>query len=158
MTKGATTIWERWDGIRPDGSFQTVGMNSFNHYAYGAIGEWLYSFVAGIAIDENEPGYKHILIRPHPGGGLAGAKASIHSVYGKIATDWKIEDGTFNLDVTIPANTTATVYVPAEDIDAITESGGRISEAKGIQFLRIEQGCAVFAVGSGQYEFVSKLL
>ena len=158
VTKGATTIWERWDGIRPDGSFQTVGMNSFNHYAYGAIGEWLYSFVAGIAIDENEPGYKHILIRPHPGGGLMSTSASIHSVYGKIATDWKIEDGTFNLDVTIPANTTATVYVPAEDIDAITESGGRISEAKGIQFLRIEQGCAVFAVGSGQYEFVSKLL
>jgi alpha-L-rhamnosidase len=157
VTMGATTIWERWDGIRPDGSFQTVGMNSFNHYAYGAIGEWLYSFVVGIAIDENEPGFKHIHIQPHPGGGLTDARASYDSIYGTIATDWKIEDGTFKLDVAIPANTTATVYMPARDVDAVTESGNKISEAKGLKFLRMENGRAVFAADSGKYEFISKL-
>ena len=83
--EGATTIWERWDGIKPDGSFQDPGMNSFNHYAYGAIGDWMYSVVAGIEIDEAQPGYKHIVIAPRPGGGLTYAKASVESVYGKVA-------------------------------------------------------------------------
>jgi alpha-L-rhamnosidase len=157
VTRGATTIWERWDGIRPDGSFQTAGMNSFNHYAYGAIGQWLYSFVAGIAIDENEPGFKYILIQPHPGGGLAGAKACYDSMYGKIATDWVLKDSTFKLNVTIPANITATVYLPAKEVDAVTESGNKISEAEAVEFLRMEDDRAVFAVGSGKYKFVSKL-
>src|SRR5581483_5303890 len=83
ITKDATTIWERWDGIRPDGSFQDKGMNSFNHYAYGAIGEWMYRVIAGIEIDPAEPGYKHVLIQPHPGGGLTSTKASVHSMYGE---------------------------------------------------------------------------
>jgi alpha-L-rhamnosidase len=157
VTKGATTIWERWDGIRPDGSFQTAGMNSFNHYAYGAIGEWLYNFVAGIAIDQYEPGYKHILIQPHPGGGLSSAGAGIHSMYGKISTDWKLEGGTFMLDVTIPANTTATVYVPAKSAETVTEGGQKIADASLVKFLRAGEGCAVFAIGSGHYQFVSKL-
>ena len=132
-------------------------MNSFNHYAYGAIGEWLYSFVAGIAIDENEPGYKHILIKPHPGGGLASAKACYDSINGKIVTDWVQKGRTFKLDVAIPANTTATVYVPAESADSVTESGRKAGRAKAVEFLHMEDGIAVFAVSSGRYQFVSKL-
>ena len=80
VTQGATTIWERWDGQKPDGSFQDVGMNSFNHYAYGAIGEWLYSRVAGIKLDENKPGYKHFFLAPHPGGELDFVNSSFESM------------------------------------------------------------------------------
>ena len=125
VTKGATTIWERWDGIKPDGSFQDAGMNSFNHYAYGAIGEWMYRVVAGIEIDEAQPGYKHILIQPRPGGGLTYAKASVESMYGKVAAGWEIIDGKLIVRVAVPSNTTATVRLP----------GGRMEE-----------------VGSGVYE------
>ena len=125
VTKGATTIWERWDGIKPDGSFQDAGMNSFNHYAYGAIGEWMYRVVAGIGIDEAQPGYRHILIQPRPGGGLTYAKASVESMYGRVAAGWETSGGKLIVRVTVPANTTATVSLP----------GGRVEE-----------------VGSGVYE------
>ncbi len=112
ITQGATTIWERWDGQKPDGTFQTVGMNSFNHYAYGAIGEWLYTHVAGIEIDKENPGYKHFVLAPHPGGGLTNAEAEFESMFGKIKSAWKIDGGNFIYDVEIPANTTATVVLP----------------------------------------------
>ncbi len=85
VKQGATTIWERWDGQKPDGTFQDVGMNSFNHYAYGAIGDWMYRVMAGIEIDEAAPGYKHILIQPRPGGGFTSVKASHQTPYGKVA-------------------------------------------------------------------------
>ena len=88
VKQGATTIWERWDGIKPDGSFQDASMNSFNHYAYGAIGDWLYQVVAGIEIDPNVPGYKRVLIQPQPGGGLTYASASFDSLYGRIESKW----------------------------------------------------------------------
>ncbi|MFG0248318.1 MAG: family 78 glycoside hydrolase catalytic domain, partial [Phycisphaeraceae bacterium JB051] len=113
VTQGATTIWERWDSWHHERGFQSVGMNSFNHYAYGAIGAWLYQTVAGIEIDPEKPGYKHILIAPKPGGGLTHAKGKIDSVYGAIVSQWQIDDaGVFTLDITIPANTTATVTLP----------------------------------------------
>jgi alpha-L-rhamnosidase len=115
VTQGATTIWERWDGQKPDGTFQNVGMNSFNHYAYGAIGEWLYTYVSGIKIDEENPGYKHFILAPHPGGGLTNANAEFNSMYGKIKSAWKIEGDNFIYDVEIPANTTATVILPGTE-------------------------------------------
>ncbi|WP_237487879.1 family 78 glycoside hydrolase catalytic domain [Hufsiella arboris] len=109
---GATTIWERWDGIRPDGSFQTSRMNSFNHYAYGAIGDWMYRTIAGIDNDPENPGYKKIIIKPHPGGNLTYCKASLDTQYGTIKVHWEIRNDKFSMDVTVPENTTATVYVP----------------------------------------------
>lgn len=112
VTQGATTIWERWDGQKPDGTFQNVGMNSFNHYAYGAIGEWLYTYIGGIKIDEENPGYKHFYLAPHPGGGLTNAKVEFETMYGKIKSDWKIEADNFIYEVEVPANTTATVILP----------------------------------------------
>ena len=99
VTKGATTIWERWDGIKPDGSFQDPSMNSFNHYAYGAIGDWMYRVLAGIELDEHAPGYKHTFIQPHPGGGLTHASASVDSMYGRVSSGWEIANG--KLTVTI---------------------------------------------------------
>jgi alpha-L-rhamnosidase len=113
VTKGATTIWERWDGIKPDGSFQNPGMNSFNHYAYGAIGEWMYRVVAGIGLDEAKPGYQHVVIEPRPGGGLTYARASVETMYGRVAAGWEKADDKLTLKVTIPANATATVKLPS---------------------------------------------
>ena len=129
-------------------------MNSFNHYAFGSVGRWLFNTVAGI--DTDGPGFKQIIIRPMPGS-ITSAKASYDSINGKIVSDWRLEDGTFRLDVTIPANTTATVYVPAESAGDITESGRPATKTEGVRFLRIKQGKAVFTVGSGDYEFESKM-
>ena len=122
VTKGATTIWERWDGIKPNGDFNIKGafsadddtqmMNSFNHYAYGAIGDWMYKVVAGINSDEKQVGYKKIIIKPTVGGNLTNASAWHESMYGTIKSSWKIEDGKVITKVEIPANTTAIVYVP----------------------------------------------
>jgi len=113
---GATTIWERWDGIRPDGTFQTPGMNSFNHYAYGAIGDWMYRVVAGIDTKPDMPGYKGIVIKPTLDSRLTSASAEYQTYYGKIKSSWKIEGGKVQLDVEIPANTKATIHVPGGDV------------------------------------------
>lgn len=107
---GATTIWERWDGIKPDGTFQTTYMNSFNHYAYGAIGDWMYQNIAGIQL--GSPGFKEIVIKPALGGGLTWCKASYNCPNGKISVDWKITNGKFILDVIIPKGSTGNVILP----------------------------------------------
>ncbi|HDP99628.1 MAG TPA: alpha-L-rhamnosidase [bacterium] len=153
ITKGATTIWERWDGIKPDATFQDAEMNSFNHYAYGAIGNWLYQVVAGIEIDPNQPGYKHIIIRPQPGGGLSSASATHHSMYGKIESAWKIENGTFNLSVTIPPNTIATIILPGAQLNKAMESGQPIKNAKGIVNCFQQKNDIKIEAGSGSYFF-----
>ena len=156
ITKGATTIWERWDGIKPDGSFQDAGMNSFNHYAYGAIGSWMYSRVAGLQEDPVIPGYKKIIFRPVPGGGLTWAKAEHESMYGLVRSEWKTKNNTMTMKVTVPANATADVYVKTSDPQKVTESGNPVSASPGIKFLRMDKGFAVFQIGSGNYEFVTK--
>jgi len=112
---GATTIWEKWDAVKPD---STVQATSYNHYAYGAVGDWLYRVIAGI--DAAAPGYKKITIRPHPGGGLTWVKASYKCPYGKIVSDWKLENGTLKMYVEIPSGTTATVYVPGREPVEVT--------------------------------------
>jgi alpha-L-rhamnosidase len=159
VTQGATTIWERWDGWTPEKGFQDPGMNSFNHYAYGAIGAWLYQKVAGIEIDPERPGYEHGILRPHPlaGGPLTFAKASIETLRGRIESGWKIESGRLSYSVKIPPNVTATVYVPASDAGAVTESGKPAEHAAGIVRLREEKGVAIFGLQSGSYEFRSEL-
>ena len=108
---GATTVWEHWDGMKPDGTMWSPDMNSFNHYAYGAIGEWLYRVVAGFEINEEKPGYKHSIIHPQVGGDLDFVKASYDSVYGKIEVAWKVVDSKVSMDVTIPHNTVATIIL-----------------------------------------------
>jgi alpha-L-rhamnosidase len=131
-------------------------MNSFNHYAYGAIGAWMYAVVGGIDLDPEQPGYKNIIMRPQPGGGLTFAKAGLHSMYGLIKSEWTLNNGTFEWQITVPANTTATVFVPALEDSRITENGQPVENANRVTFLRMENGFAVFAVDSGSYTFSSK--
>ena len=152
---GATTIWERWDGWTPDKGFQDPGMNSFNHYSLGSVGEWLYDTVAGIGLDPVQPGFRHAIIRPRPGGGLTSASGYVGSIRGRIESSWTLKNGKLTLRVTIPANTSATVYVPTAQADAVTESGSPAARAKGVQFLRAEKDSAVFEVGSGTYTFTA---
>jgi alpha-L-rhamnosidase len=150
---GATTIWERWDGIKPDGSFQTPGMNSFNHYAYGAIGDWMYRAIAGIDTDESGAGYKQIKIKPHIGGNLTFARADLQTYYGKVSSHWKSENGKLQLDVVIPANTKATVYIPAPAVESVKESGRALSLAKALKVKGKEEDYVAVEIGSGSYYF-----
>ena len=153
VKQGATTIWERWDGQKPDGSFQTVEMNSFNHYAYGAIGDWMYRVMAGINPDEAAPGYKHILIQPQPGGGFTSVKASHETPYGTIESAWTLKDGRFELAVTVPPNATATVRLPKANLGSVTEGGGPLSAGGGIAGSKQDEKDVVVEVGSGRYRF-----
>jgi len=132
IKQGATTIWERWDGWTPEKGFQDPGMNSFNHYSLGSVGQWLYQDVAGIDTDPSQPGYKHILLHPHPGDGLDNAGATFDSVRGQITSAWKVDKGHLQWDVTVPANTTATAWIPTTDANSVTESGEVIDKAVGV--------------------------
>ncbi len=152
---GATTIWERWDGQKPDSSFQTPGMNSFNHYAYGAIGDWMYRNITGIDNYGDAAGYKTISIKPHFGGNLNYANADLETGYGKISVHWKIAEGKFMMDVEIPANTKAVVYLPAPSAESIFESGKPLAELKELVVKGKEGKYIVLQVGSGIYHFVS---
>jgi len=155
VKNGATTVWERWDGWTPEKGFQTISMNSFNHYAFGSVAEYLYRQVAGI--DSDGPGYRKIVIRPAVAAGLTNARAAYASVAGRIESAWRIENGRIHLDVTVPPNTTATVFVPAVAPDKVTEGGQPAARARGVAQLSAENGAAVFRVGSGQYRFESQL-
>ncbi len=154
VTKGATTIWERWDGIRTNGDFQATTMNSFNHYAYGAIGDWMYRVMAGLNTEDGEGvGYKKINIQPHVGGGFTNVSAAYETQYGKLSSSWKIVDGELFLNVEIPANTTATVYVPVYGENEVMENNQTLSASKTIQLVKKENGYAVLKLGSGKYAF-----
>jgi alpha-L-rhamnosidase len=113
VTMGATTIWERWDSLLPDGSVNPGNMTSFNHYALGAVADWLHRTVAGLA--PAAPGYRSLLIRPRPGGGLTSAAARHHTPYGPAAVAWSREGTTLRVDVTVPPGTSATVDLPGAD-------------------------------------------
>jgi alpha-L-rhamnosidase len=112
VAKGATTVWEHWDGLKPDGSMWSPDMNSFNHYAYGSIGEWLHSTVAGLASDESGPGYKRIRFEPRPGGGLTRAKASLKTMYGLASIEWRIEGDRIEVELLVPHNAKASFLPP----------------------------------------------
>ena len=151
VTMGATTIWERWDGIKPDGTFQSAGMNSFNHYAYGAIGEWLYETVAGIR--PSDPGYRSIQISPSPGGGLSHARAIINSIYGRIESSWEFEGDRFTLHVEIPPNSSGVVTLPWANLANVGGSPSAPGSNPGILDMA-QQGADVIArLGSGRYTF-----
>ena len=153
ITQGATTIWERWDGQKPDKSFQDVGMNSFNHYAYGAIGDWMVRTVAGLDLDESSPGYKHMLVQPQPGGGLTSARAELLTQYGSAVSGWKIEGGRMRLTVRVPPNTRARVRLPGATLAAVTEGGRPVGSAAGVSEAAQRGELAVVRVGSGDYVF-----
>jgi alpha-L-rhamnosidase len=152
---GATTIWERWDGIKPDGSFEVPSMNSYNHYSYGAIGDWMYRVMAGIDTYEDGPGYHHSKIQPHIGGGFTNASASLETYYGTISSSWKLDGGKIILDIEIPANTRSTVYLPSNNPGLVIQNGKQLtaSDVTTGQEDR-KNGYVVIELGSGKYHFV----
>ncbi|MFW2504165.1 glycoside hydrolase family 78 protein [Clostridium diolis] len=121
VKKGATTIWERWNSIMQNGDFDESGMNSLNHYAYGSIGSWMYRKLAGI--NQLEPGYKRIMIKPQFIKGITEVNASFKSVYGEIKSAWRCKDNIIKVDVEIPANTTAVIYLPEKEESVQVGSG-----------------------------------
>ena len=158
IRQGATTIWERWDGWRHDKGFQDPGMNSFNHYSMGSIGEWMFSRVAGIDWDVDDPGYRHIIMHPTPSGGLTYAKASLKSIRGLIQSEWHhLANGTLTLDITVPANTYATVFLPSRNPTKIMEGSQLASKSPGVNGYSASKVEAVMEVASGTYHFKTSL-
>lgn len=166
VDQGATTIWERWDSYTKDGGFNKHewNMNSFNHYSYGVVSEWMFRRVAGIEADEAQPGFKHFFLMPTPDDRtyfpagqerITSVKATHESGYGLIGSEWQRgDDGRISYQATVPANTTATLYLPLLNAnDEITEGGKALEEAEGVTFKGIEDGKAVIGLESGSYEF-----
>jgi alpha-L-rhamnosidase len=145
IEQGATTLWEEWNGT-----------SSRNHIMFGEVAAWFYKALAGINPDPAAPGFKHFFIRPRVVGDLTFARAEYNSIHGKIVSNWRRENGKFNLQAVIPPNTTATIYVPAAAADSVKEGRGAAAGAKGLQFLKLENGCAVFEALPGSYHFVSQ--
>ncbi len=148
---GATTIWERWDGTKTDSTFQDPGVNSFNHYAKGAIGDWMYQAVAGLRL--GEPGYKRSLIEPNLTEKLTYAKASFQSSYGEIASGWERTGDKITLRVTVPPNTSATIRLPRADNKEVRESGVPLSNVLGIKAASVREKWLELEVGSGKFLF-----
>ena len=153
VEKGATTIWELWNGDTAD-----PAMNSLNHVMLlGDFNIWLYENLAGLKPDAERPGFRHIIMKPTIVGDLKFVKASHKSIYGVVKSEWQVRNGRFEWAVLVPANTTATVYIPTSEPKTVTEGGVAISKAQGVKFLRSEDGRVVFEIGSGQYKFDSEL-
>jgi alpha-L-rhamnosidase len=142
---GATTIWERWDGIKTDSTFQDKTMNSFNHYSYGAVGDWMYQHVTGLQI--GKPGYKHIVLKPEPSSKFSFAKATFETMYGRVLSEWEIKDGTMRIHVKIPTNTTATVTLPQAHPEDVKQDGKPLTGAGN------DTGGTIVQLGSGDYTF-----
>jgi alpha-L-rhamnosidase len=153
ITRGATTMWERWDGIRPDSSFEDPGMNSFNHYAFGAVGDWMYQNIGGIDVDSAAPGYKRSRIAPRPGGGLTSATASLETLYGTLKSAWRLEPQRLTLDVIVPPNTSAEVTLWDARLDQVREGGAPLNSREGVRAARQQGNDVVVDVGSGSYSF-----
>ena len=141
---GATTVWEHWDGMKPDGTMWSPDMNSFNHYAYGAVGDWLYRVVLGMEIDEKDPGYHHAMISPQTGDAFDFAEGSYESVYGTLKVRWEKGENADSrrLYITVPHNAAATIRL---------EKGAEQIEAEGLAFEK-EQGIYTAHCGSGEWK------
>lgn len=152
VKQGATTMWERWNSYTIKEGFGEVSMNSFNHYAYGAIEEWIMSHNLGIQRDENRPGYKHILMQPKIDDTFSFVKGGFRSVYGDIASAWEIKPSGTEIEFTIPANTTATFTLPVSSMDNLKLKKGK----KGVSSKSFDDGKAVYELKSGTYKFILK--
>src|SRR5208283_6107097 len=146
IEQGATTLWEQWNGTE-----------SRNHIMFGDVSAWFYKALAGINPDPAASAFKHFVIKPNVVGGLTSAEACYDSVRGRIVSDWAVEHGHFKLTVTVPANATATVWVPTSDASSVVEGGRPALKADGVLDYRVQAGRAVFEVGSGTYHFTAPL-
>lgn len=152
VKQGATTMWERWNSYTIKEGFGEVSMNSFNHYAYGAIEEWIMSHNLGIQRDENRPGYKHILMQPKIDDTFSFVRGGFRSVYGDISSAWEIKPSGTEIEFTIPANTTATFTLPVSSMDNLKLKKGK----KGVSSKSFDDGKAVYELKSGTYKFILK--
>ena len=147
VKQGATTVWEHWDGMKPDGTMWSPDMNSFNHYAYGAIGEWMYRVIAGIEIDEKSPGYKHVIFYPRPGGNLTKAGGQYESAYGTVGCEWQLEKDLLTVTCSVPVNTTAELRM--DHVECVVSSGD-------VKYV-ITDGTYTAETGSGHYTWKFRL-
>jgi alpha-L-rhamnosidase len=153
IEQGATTIWELWNGDTAN-----PAMNSRNHVMLvGDLTTWMYEYLAGIQADPKNPAFKHIVMKPHPVGDLQYVKASYDSIQGMILSDWKIEEGEFIWNITIPANTRATVYLPSVKLNTMRINDQSYEENDNVQFIEIENQRSVFEIGSGYYHWQTDL-
>jgi hypothetical protein len=147
LAHGATSLTEAWD----------TRTGSQDHFMLGHIMEWFYHDLAGIQIDPEKPGYQNTVIAPSPVGDLTWVKAAYNSVHGRIESEWHRDGDKFNLRVTIPANTTATVRLPTSDAASVLENNQPSAQSEGVRFVKTENGTVVFAVDSGHYLFTCKI-
>jgi alpha-L-rhamnosidase len=159
INQGATTIWERLNGYTVENGFGgNNSMNSFNHYSFGAVGQWMMAYSLGI--QRGEPGFKSFILQPEPDptGQMTHAEGYYDSMYGRISSAWKKEAGKLTYQATVPANTTATLYLPAASEKGITEGGQPVKQSKGVTFVKYENGKAVYKLVSGSYSFKTTIL
>ncbi len=152
VLNGATTMWERWNSWNAETGFGDIGMNSFNHYAYGAVGEWMYRTIGGLDFDPAVPGWKRLVLAPVPGGGLTHAKASFLSPHGMVRSEWRLERARWTWRVTVPASTTAAVRIPAQKIEDVQIGGKSLRLAPGVSRARIEADRVCLELAAGFYE------
>ncbi|WP_202624307.1 glycoside hydrolase family 78 protein [Steroidobacter agaridevorans] len=152
---GATTIWERWNGWTHEERYFNPHMNSFNHYSLGSVGEWLFRHVAGIELDPEVPGFQRFVLRPFLGGGLSFARARFRSMHGEIVSAWRRVGDEVTWIVRVPANTTATIFIPSAPGSAVTEANQPLEQTAGLQVLAREGDFLVCEAQSGRYEFGS---
>jgi alpha-L-rhamnosidase len=150
IERGATTMWERWNADQMMGD---PSMNSYNHYAYGAVAEWLYRYAAGIDEAPEDPGFHRILLHPQFDASLGEVKATYDSLYGAITSNWKAEGNTISWDVVIPPNTTTVLYFPGDTTTRVSEGGKELRQVSGISFVRRDGRNAVYEGGAGSYHF-----
>ena len=159
IEQGATTIWERLNSYtRTDGFGGNNRMNSFNHYSFGAVGAWMYNYSLGIQRDETSPGFKQFVLKPMPDptGKMTYARGYYDSMYGRIESGWKVESGVIRYTFTVPANTTATLYLPAASLRDVREKTKSVRKCKGIEFISEGNGEVVLKLLSGSYSFEVK--
>jgi len=147
LANGATTLWERWEYATGD------AMNSHNHPMMGSVGSWFYKYVIGINPDSQYPGFKQFVIKPYVFNDLTFVEGELNTVKGVIKSAWHKQGNILTMNVTIPVNSTAVVYVPAKTVKAVTESSKSISKTVGINLLGEENGYVILKVGSGDYHF-----
>ncbi|GAA4313087.1 hypothetical protein GCM10023086_33890 [Streptomyces venetus] len=161
VKNGATTVWERWNSYSEDAGFGPVSMNSFNHYAYGAIMEWMYTHMAGIARDPDSPGFKRFLLQPHldPTGRITRVSGTYESPYGEIVSAWQVVEAgrALTYEAVVPANSEATLRLPAISADAVREGRTPLGRVPGVRFLGFADGVSSYRLPSGRYRLTAAL-
>jgi alpha-L-rhamnosidase len=159
VKNGATTVWERWNSYSKENGFGDVNMNSFNHYSYGAVAEWMYEYMAGIAKDTRRPGFEHFYLQPHidPTGKITEVHGTFESPFGKILSSWSRNGDHLDYRARVPANSTATLRIPAVAPGAVRDAEGRLEDAPGVALIGHAGGVATFRLASGEYEIASIL-